>query len=377
MYVGAPSPSHAAQQAPLQPPHLPPAPRREIPQGRPREAAKKALKQVRNVPANLTVYAIAAAAILILVMAIVLILHINRLNRDADSLGPASLPAPAASSAPPASEAIAPSEAEPAALQPEPSPRAASSGRSAKKKSPAAPVVIPGQMSIDSTPQGAQVQIDGKADSAWITPFTLSGLSPGQHTVTVSKAGYSPDTRAVEVIAGSKSFVVTHLNQLMATLSVNSTPPGASVYIDGRDSGKLTPAQLSVDRGQHTVLVRKSGFLDETITAQFVLAQTVSFSPTLRPLGNVDDIRTVNRLKKLFGGREAQGMGTISVRTQPKGAQVAINQHVMDKLSPIDLMLDPGNYIVDVTLTGYIPIHKEITVEKGSKTAIDEVMQHD
>jgi hypothetical protein len=30
-----------------------------------------------------------------------------------------------------------------------------------------------------------------------------------------------------------------------------------------------------------------------------------------------------------------------------------------------------------VTLTGYIPIHKEITVEKGSKTAIDEVMQHD
>ena len=249
-----------------------------------------------------------------------------------------------------------------------------------KKKKPSAPiaaVVVPGQMSIDSNPQGAQVQLDGKTDPSWITPFTLSGISAGPHTVTVSKAGYSSDTRAVDVASGNKSFVTSHLTLLMATLSVTSTPPGANVYVDGKDSGKLTPAQVSVDKGQHVVLVRKAGFLDETTSAQFVLAQTVSFSPTLRSLGNVDDIKTVGKMNKLFGGKQAQGMGIVGIKTQPKGAQVAVNKHMLDKSSPVDVMLDPGNYIVDITMTGYIPIHKVISVDKGGKAVIDEIMQHE
>jgi hypothetical protein len=237
--------------------------------------------------------------------------------------------------------------------------------------------VLPGQMVIDSTPQGAQVQLDGKTDPSWVTPFTLSGVDAGQHTIVVSKAGYSSETRTVAVASGAKSSVVSHLAQLMATLSVTSAPAGANVYIDGHDTGKLTPAQVSVDKGPHVVLVRKAGFIDETLSAQFVLAQTVSFSPTLRELGNVDDIRTVNKINKLFGGKEARGMGTIVVRTQPKGAQVAVNQHMLDRASPVDFVLDPGNYVIDITLTGYTPIHKVITVDKGGKAVIDEVLQHD
>jgi hypothetical protein len=161
----------------------------------------------------------------------------------------------------------------------------------------------------------------------------------------------------------------------MATLAVTSTPAGANVYIDGKDTGKLTPAQVSVDKGQHLVLVRKGGYIDETTSAQFVLAQTVTFAPTLRSLGNADDIKTVGKMKKLFGGKEAAGMATISIKTQPKGAQVAVNQHVLDKFSPVDFVLDPGNYVLDITLTGYAPIHKVITVDKGGKAVVDEVMQ--
>ena len=47
-----------------------------------------------------------------------------------------------------------------------------------------------------------------------------------------------------------------------------------------------------MDKGQHVVLVRKSGYIDDTTNAQFNLGQTTNFSPTLRALGNVDDIRT-------------------------------------------------------------------------------------
>ena len=70
-------------------------------------------------------------------------------------------------------------------------------------------------------------------------------------------------------------------------------------------------------------------------------------------------------------------MGTIGIRTQPKGAQIALNQHLLEKISPVEVMVGPGNYILDITLTGYKPVHKIITVEKGSKLAVDETMEHE
>jgi hypothetical protein len=368
----------------------------------PREMAEKAIKEIKNVPPSLMVYSIAGAAVLILIIAVALVLHINKLNTEEDSARPTTeLASPYSANSPPAqstpqqAQPVVPSDsqntenqdAQSAVLDSDSQPAATNShasksvhAKNAKKKPAAAPValaVLPGQMVIDSTPQGAQVQLDGKTDPSWVTPFTLSGVDAGQHTIVVSKAGYSSETRTVAVASGAKSSVVSHLAQLMATLSVTSAPAGANVYIDGHDTGKLTPAQVSVDKGQHVVLVRKAGFIDETLSAQFVLAQTVSFSPTLRELGNVDDIRTVNKINKLFGGKEARGMGTIVVRTQPKGAQVAVNQHMLDRASPVDFVLDPGNYVIDITLTGYTPIHKVITVDKGGKAVIDEVLQHD
>jgi len=68
-------------------------------------------------------------------------------------------------------------------------------------------------------------------------------------------------------------------------------------------------------------------------------------------------------------------MGSMSVRTQPKGAQVVINQRILEKLSPTEFMLGPGNYVVDITLTGFKPIHKVVSVEKGGKVAVDEILE--
>jgi serine/threonine protein kinase len=362
----------------------------EKPKVQPREVAQKAMKEIKNVPPSLMVYSIAGAAVLILIIAVFLVLHVNTLNSDGDTPRPtAEATQPAESQPAPRPQPVQSQPAPPVATQvqeaapvaeaePEPTRTAAAParGRNAKKKSaPVAAAVVPGQMAIDSTPQGAQVQIDGRTDPSWITPFTLTGLGVGQHTVSVSKAGFSSDTRTVSVSSGSKAFVVTHLNQLMATLAVSSSPAGAKVYIDAKDTGKLTPAQVNVDKGQHVVLVRKSGYIDATTSAQFILGQTTNFSPTLPPLGNVDDIKTVGKMNKLFGGKEAQNMGTVSIKTQPKGAQVAVNQHMLDKDTPVNFILDPGNYIVDITMSGYAPIHKVITVDKGGKAVIDEVMQ--
>jgi hypothetical protein len=368
----------------------------EKPKVQTREVAEKAIKEIKNVPPSLMVYSIAGAAVVILIIAVFLVLHVNTLNSDGDTPRPtAAEPAPQPAASEPAAQPAPAQAAPPAATtqaqsqaqQPEPEAEAepapthaaaaAAKGKNARKRPAPAALAVPGQMAIDSTPQGAQVQIDGKTDPSWVTPFTLPGLDAGSHTVTVSKAGYSTDTRTVEVASGNKGFVMSHLAQLMATLSVSSSPAGANVYVDGKDTGKLTPAQVSVDKGQHTLLVRKSGYLDETTSAQFNLGQTTNYSPTLRLLGNVDDIKTVGKMNKLFGGKEAQGMGTVNIKTQPKGAQVAVNQHMLDKDTPVNFVLDPGNYVVDITMSGYVSVHKVITVDKGGKAVIDEVLQHE
>ena len=365
------------------------------PKAQPREAARKALKEVQGVPPRLIAYSAATATALILIVALALYLHVNGLDNEASSVRPtAGTAAPQATPNRPAPQAqAAPADTAPTADMPELQvpkpiddpdttpwvPATPGAGKSSRKKTSASAAVpvTPGQVTIDSTPEGAQVQIDGQTDPSWVTPVTLTGLAGGQHSVTFIKPGYSSDTRTVSLISSKPVSVTVRLAQAAATLVVSSTPAGANIYIDGRNTGKLTPAQVAVEKGQHVVLVRKSGYIDDTTSPQFVVGETVKFTPALRPLGNVDDIRTVGKMKKLFGGKEAQGMGTVSIRTQPKGAQVAVNQHILDKDSPVDFLLDPGNYIVDITMSGYAPIHRVITVDRGAKSVIDEVLQHE
>lgn len=363
----------------------------EKPKVQARQVAQKAIKEVKNVPPKLMMYALGGAGVLILLIAIGVTIYVHMLSSDDDAgnqqttsvaqapaepavTQPAAQPAPA--TVPVQSTPDTASAPQEQAAQPESEPATKAKGRTARRKAaPAAPAIILGQMQVDSTPEGAQVSVDGKNDSSYVTPFALTNLPPGQHSITISKPGYVTDTRTVSVIGGNRAGVSVRLAQMTATLVVNSTPAGANVYIDGHDTGTKTPAQVSVGKGQHVVLVRKMGYIDETMNAQFVLGQTFNFSPSLRALGNADSIRTIGKMSKLFGGKAQPGQTTVNIRTQPKGAQVAINQHVMEKNTPLEVALDPGNYVIDITMTGYAPIHKVITADQGGKIVLDESLQ--
>ena len=361
----------------------------EKPKVQPREVAQKAIKEIKGVPPKLMLYSIGAAVVLILIIGVGVTYYIHSQNSDEDSGAPRqSVAAPvqpdASETAQPAPTQSAPA---PVAAQPtevaEPEPAAVESAApvksrgSNKRRAAAAPVVIPGQLALDSTPQGAQVRVDGATDASWITPFTLTNLQPGQHSITVSKAGYTTDSRTINVTSGNRATASIRLAQIMATLIVKSDPAGASIYVDGRDMAIKTPGQVSIDKGNHVVLVRMSGYIDETMSGQFALGQTYSFSPAMRALGNVDNIKTVGgKMSRLFGGKGGQpGQATLSIHTQPKGAQIAINKHMLDKNSPVDVFLDPGNYEVDITLSGYAPVRKVVTATKSGKVVIDETLQ--
>ncbi len=360
----------------------------------PREVAQKAIKEIKNVPPKLMLYSLAGAAALILVIGIGghnLHSHSEqrrrfwRWPRDRRRANSSASRMPARQYRRIRQRKCPPQPSLRRRRPPQirhPLPRnlklrrrrrALLSVRVSRGGEPLQ--IIPGQLTIDSTPQGAQVQIDGKSDTTWVTPLTLTNIQPGQHSVIVSKTGYSGDSRTLNVASGNRATTVVHLAKLMATLVVKSDPPGANIYVDGRNMVIKTPGQVSVEKGQHVVLVRMSGYIDETMNAQFALGQTFNFSPTLRPLGNTDNLKTVGKMSKLFGGRGQAGEAILSIRTQPKGAQIAVNQHLVEKPSPADVLLDPGNYVIDITMSGYAPVHKVVTADKGGKVVVDEVLQ--
>ena len=351
--------------------------KKEKPRKQPREVAQIAFHHVATLPPRLLLYAISGAVFIILVLAIAIFVHVRLEDSEATAPPRSEGQAASATVAPLASPAVAPPivDAQPT-LKVRQIKRAGSAGGRKVSAPPPAPVIIPSEAMIESTPAGAQFEVDGKSDPAWITPFSLIGLSPGRHIISASKPGYSSEIRSIEVFAATKSSLAFHLSPSNAAMVLSSFPAGAEVILDGKSTGRTTPTQFSVEKGRHTVLLRKAGYLDQTITADLIPAQNFQYSPDLRALGDTSDMRTVGKLGKLFGrGGEPAGMGSVSVRTQPKGAQIAINQRVLDKTSPVDVALGPGNYIVDITLTGFKPVHKVIVVDSGGKAAISEVLE--
>jgi hypothetical protein len=355
----------------------------------PREVARKAVTEIKKTPPKLVMYSVAAAIAIVLLVILGIAFHIHNENSDDDNtpaqtarapiqaapapVQPAAAPAPA-----PAQVVTTPVEAIPA----EPASVSVTPKHNAKQKKQGkvapvtAPALVPGQLTVNSTPEGAAIAIDGHSETGWVTPYNLAGLTPGQHTITVSRPGFGSETRTIEVGTGSKSFLSVQLAQLSASVSVTSDPVGAAIFLDGKDSGHVTPTQISVEKtGSHTILVKKQGYLDETATANLQAGQTFHYAATLRPLGSTDEIKTVSKFKKVFGGGDPAGMGTVSIKTNPKGAQIAVNRRVLDKGSPVDFYLNPGTYVVDITLSGFQPVQKVVTVDKGGKVAIDEVLQ--
>jgi len=337
-----------------------------------REAGKETVKGINKTPPLPFIVLLAIVGVILVMSAIDLHIHSKRSSHD--NSGPVQS-SPSASVAQantsPSQSNAGPTAAAP--LQATPEPPAESSGAT-----PAALPIVPGQLDINSTPGGGRVQVDPKKNSASVARRPRTGLAPRRHSVT-SKPQYlrGTRTRTVKIATGGQLSVGAELAPLTATVSLNSDPDGAAVWIDGRDTGRMTPAQISVDKpGDHTFVFKKQGYLDATTTAKLQIGQKFLLAPSLRVLGRTDEIKMVGRFRKLFGGEKA-GMGIVSVNTQPKGAQIAVNTHIMNKPSPAKFYLNPGNYVIDITLPGLKSIHCVVSVGQRSKVVIDEVMAHE
>jgi hypothetical protein len=116
---------------------------------------------------------------------------------------------------------------------------------------------------VDSSPRGAEVFIDGFR-TGFSTPYTFSNISDGPHMIMVTKPGYIPKESSLNLLYTPVPLSTTNVHLILEEytsgfLRVASDPPGATITLDGRDTGEVTPLLLSsVPIGLHSVTVSEN-----------------------------------------------------------------------------------------------------------------------
>jgi serine/threonine-protein kinase len=233
------------------------------------------------------------------------------------------------------------------------------------------------ELKLLSQPDGAKVEIDGWSEPNWVTPFTASHLAAGRHIIVFSKSGYLQQTQNIESIATKSIDVSAQLAPAVSTIVVTSNPQGANVWIDGKDSGAVTPTQLTVEKGFHKVTVRKAGFKDMSTEDTIAEGQTMSFSPVLLSVNpQSEDGKNPSLLRRFFGTDTIpEGKGLVHIRTIPEGATIVVDGKDAPKKTNARWPADPGVYSIVLQLSGYKTVHRNIRVQKGKVVNIDEPLE--
>lgn len=122
-----------------------------------------------------------------------------------------------------------------------------------------------GELSLVSKPDGADVEIDGKTYGT--TPFKES-LEQGQHKIRLTRNGYKPYEKIVTVKRNELTPVNVTMEMLPGSLSIDSDPTGAALFINDIDYG-VTPYQReAIEAGDYAIRLVKEGFdpFEQTIT---------------------------------------------------------------------------------------------------------------
>ncbi len=257
----------------------------------------------------------------------------------------------------------------PIALQPDTPTRPA---KSAKPLLIAAPKVATAEVFIDSIPRGVDIEIDGHGGAGLTTPYTAV-LKAGTHTIALNKSGYIGESRITQLKAGTNTKIRLALAEIKVALSVTSEPAGAVVWIDNLKTGRVTPLEATLPQGSHTIVLRKAGFFDEEGSFELSPEQSSRYSVRLSPMGDADQIRSAE--SGLKGGTPQDG-ATLRVRSIPPGAQIRINQRLLEKVTPADFMVPAGTYDITLTLPGCKPFRrKRLSIGGGSDSVVGAVLK--
>jgi len=103
-------------------------------------------------------------------------------------------------------------------------------------------------------------------------------------------------------------------------LHITSSPTGAKIYIDGKDTGKTTAETIEVTVGTHTVKVTKTGYKTQSKSVTVKEDETTDVNFTLVPTtGSIHCITTPTYCKILLDGKDTGKVTTDTIKDVSEG----------------------------------------------------------
>lgn len=210
-----------------------------------------------------------------------------------------------------------------------------------------------GSLSISSTPKGAAVYLDNNFKGN--TPLDIKNIPTGQYNLKMILAGYEDWTSTVVILPILTVKISADLVPLSkkveeyGSISVNSNPQGARVYLDNAYKGNTPMNIRDVAVGRHNIRIILSGY------EEWITNITVTPSKVERVSANLE---------------EQTSTGSISINSDPRGADIYINDNY-EGITPLNLTnLSSGDYTIKITMPDYEEWVSEVTVSSKRETKL-------
>ena len=119
---------------------------------------------------------------------------------------------------------------------------------------------------------GVQVSVDENPEWRCVTPCEPMQLPLGEHSVVANREGYGLQRRTIAVNHAEMTLDLW-LEPRQSVLVIASDPAGGRIFLDGRDTGKVTASRVFVSAGRHSIRIVK-GTLEASRTIEVQASET-------------------------------------------------------------------------------------------------------
>lgn len=222
-----------------------------------------------------------------------------------------------------------------------------------------------GAITFTSEPSGAYISLDGTIIGT--TPHTETDIDPGEHQIVITKNGYYNWRETIDMTGSGTRYIYAVLSSVTPenAIRIRSVPSGAAIYLNGIYQGETMETGYfpitDLRTGQHTILLRLSGYDDYQETVSLSEGQSITLAVDMDAgAGSATSTST-----------PSAATGKLAVSTSPPGAQISIDGSLSGRMTPATISAIPaGTHTIRLQLAGYAPAEATVTITAGQTTSL-------
>jgi hypothetical protein len=207
-----------------------------------------------------------------------------------------------------------------------------------------------GSIFLESDPSNANISLDGKNIDT--TPARLNTIAYGIHLVEVIKDGYEVWRRNVKVEPGKEKSLTATLQLHTGSVTIESEPTKAMVYLDGKHVGTTPDSFASIVPGTHEINVKLDG---HDVWSELV---------------NVEAGKD-----KLLSASLQKMTGSVMIESEPAKAIIYFDGNKIGETPDIIISSSIGSHLVEVRKDGYNTWTKNIDIEPGKEKTLSAILR--